>query len=161
MNLLQPKALVTSLSGIDLEGLWNQGKRGIILDLDNTITPWQQDVLTTEAELLIKSARAKGYRIHLLSNASNARAKRVADTLEIGFTAPGYKPFSQGYKQALQKLGLPGEQVIAIGDQVFTDVWGGNRAGCYTVLVTPLQSKEFIGTKITRLLERLVRRKIL
>jgi len=158
MSLLQPNAVVTSLAGIDLEGLWNKGKRGIILDLDNTITPWHKDVLTTEAEALIAAARRRSYKIHLLSNASHARTKRVAAKLEIDFTAPGYKPFRRGYRLALQKLDLPGEQVIAVGDQIFTDVWGGNKAGCYTVLVTPLAKKEFIGTKLMRLLELLVGR---
>jgi len=158
MSLLHPNAVVTSLSGIDLEDLWKKGKRGIILDLDNTITPWHQDVLTQEAKDLVAQARALSFKIYLLSNASHARTKRVAEQLAVGFTAPGFKPLLRGYKIALQKMGLPAEQVIVIGDQIFTDVWGGNRAGCYTILVTPLEKTEFIGTKLMRLLELLIGR---
>ena len=158
MTFLRPDAVVTSLASIDLETLWHKGKRGIILDLDNTITPWRQDTLTVEAEDLIAKARSMSYKIHLLSNASGKRTKRVALQIDVGYTAPGFKPFQGGYNRALKQLALSAEQVIAIGDQIFTDIWGGNRAGCYTILVTPVERTEFIGTKFMRLLELIIGR---
>lgn len=161
MTLLHPNAVVTSLNDIDLETFWNKGIRGIILDLDNTITPWRQDILTADAQTLIAKAHSLSYKIHLLSNASKSRTKRVATRLQVGYTAPGFKPFRRGYNKALKQLQLSADQVIVIGDQVFTDVWGGNRAGCYTILVTPLERTEFIGTKLMRLLELIIGRQTL
>lgn len=158
MSNLHPDIVVTSLSVIDLEDLWGRGKRGIILDLDNTITPWRQDSLTDDARGLIDKAHAMSYKIYLLSNASKDRAKRAAEKLNVGFTAPGFKPLRWGYRKALRYMGLSPDQVIVIGDQMFTDIWGGNRSGCYTVLVSPLDSTEFIGTKIMRVLELIVGR---
>jgi len=154
--LLRANETINSLAEIDLKEHWQQGKRGIILDLDNTITPWQQDALTEEALNFIARARTINYKIHILSNASYQRTKKVAERLAVGFTAPGFKPILRGYCRALRELSISASQVIVIGDQIFTDILGGNRAGCYTILVAPLAKREFAGTKIMRFLERLI-----
>lgn len=158
MTLLKADAEVAFLSEIKLEELWDKGKRGIILDLDNTITPWHQNKITAEAQAMIDKARSLSFKIHLLSNASFSRTRKVAAQLGIGCTAPGYKPFRRGFRLALKEMGLRAEQVVVIGDQIFTDIWGGNRSGCYTILVNPLERKEFFGTRIMRLMELIIGR---
>lgn len=158
MSQLQPDLVVNNLREIELIKMWESGKRGIILDLDNTITPWHKNELTTEAVQLIDQARTLGYQLYLLSNATFRRTELVARELGVSFTAPGLKPLTRGYRKAMQELKLTPEQVIVIGDQIFTDIWGGNRAGCYTILVTPLENREFIVTRLMRRLERLIGR---
>lgn len=152
-NLLEPDETVPSLSAIDLNKLRLQGFRGIILDLDNTSTPWNQDIFTTEALVFIKMAQELNFRLCLLSNTTYKRGKRMAELLGLPFIAPALKPRKKPFLRALEKLNTQNGESLVIGDQIFTDILGGNRAGCYTIQVDPLAKKEFMGTKFLRLME--------
>ncbi len=70
------------------------------------------------------------------------------------------KPSRRAFLQALDLLGSRPEQAAMIGDQVFTDVLGGNRLGLYTILVVPLCRREFLGTRVLRLVERVILRNL-
>ena len=48
------------------------------------------------------------------------------------------KPRAYGYRLASEEMQLPMECIAAIGDQVFTDVWGARRSGCFAILTKPL-----------------------
>lgn len=153
---VRPKLISGALSEIDLLALWEEGIRGLIIDLDNTISPWHQNMVTPEADLFIKAALQHGYQVSILSNSSYKRTKEIADVYSIAFIAPAYKPAKYAYAKAFSSMGLRGKEVAVIGDQIFTDIIGGNRMGCYTILVPPLLKKEFIWTKFMRRLEKLV-----
>lgn len=156
---LKPSLAVSSLADIDLKRLWDEGKRGIVLDLDNTIAPWQQNSLTDQARDFIKKALNLGYRICLISNASRTRTGMIAGRYGIPFVAPAFKPLKRPFLLAMEKMGLTKDQIIVVGDQLFTDVWGGNRANFYTILTPPLDRKEFLWTRIMRIAETLAGRK--
>lgn len=153
---IKPKLMSGALGEIDLLMLWAEGIRGLIIDLDNTISPWHQNMVTPEADLFIKAALQHGYQVAILSNSSYQRTKEIADVYGLAFIAPAYKPAKYAYAKAFSAMGLQGKEVAVIGDQIFTDIIGGNRMGCYTILVPPLFKKEFIWTKFMRRLEKLV-----
>ncbi|MDX9873209.1 MAG: YqeG family HAD IIIA-type phosphatase [Clostridia bacterium] len=155
-GLIKPRQYVAELKQISLADLEQQGIQGLIIDLDNTICPWRQNTVIPEADTLIKDALARSYKICLLSNSSALRTRAVADAYGVPFVAPAYKPSRYAFKKAAAGMGLPPNAVAVVGDQLFTDVLGGNRAGCYTILVRPLNDKEFIWTRFMRLLERIV-----
>ena len=77
---------------------------------------------------------------------------------ELGVIAAprGGKPSNRAFQSALNVLNAASSNTLVIGDQIFTDILGGNRAGLYTILVDPIDDKEFIGTRLTRLMERLI-----
>ncbi|QNB45503.1 YqeG family HAD IIIA-type phosphatase [Thermanaerosceptrum fracticalcis] len=159
MRYFQPAEISGCLASINLKKLWDMGKRGIILDLDNTITPWRTEEITAEADTFIRSALNLGFSLCLLSNATRSRAKKIADFYQLPFLAPALKPCPLSFKIALKILQLPSAQVVVVGDQIFTDILGGNLVKCYTILVPPLLNKEFIGTRFMRFLERKVMRR--
>ena len=154
MPYFQPSEIAGGIDSINLSKLWNMGKRGIILDLDNTIIPWHSEEIVGEADRFIKSALDRGFSLCFLSNATKSRAKKVADFYQIPYLAPALKPWPVSFKKALKILKLPSTQVVVVGDQIFTDILGGNLVKCYTILVPPLLKKEFIGTRLMRFLER-------
>lgn len=156
---LKPDLTISSLDEISLQALWEIGIRGLIFDLDNTITPWRQDEITREARSLIEEALLLNFEVAILSNATRKRTEKIAGSLKLPFLAPAWKPRRGPYTKLLKGMRLSGRQAAVIGDQLFTDVLGGNRAGCYTILVNPLEKKEFFGTKIARFLERLLGRR--
>jgi len=157
IRYLRPKRQLNSLKEIDLARFWKQGKRGLVLDLDNTISPWREEEVTPEADSLIREALRLNYKVCLLSNASSRRVETIARQYNIPFVAPALKPLKKPYRKAMALMNLRSEEVIAVGDQIFTDVLGGNRSGCYTVLVPPLKKKEFVWTRLMRAVESLVR----
>ncbi len=138
---LRPTQIVKRVAEIDLEALWQQGVRGLILDLDNTLVPWNGEDLTPEIRQWLEAARERGMRACIVSNAfKGRRVKRVAEALGLGCVVRAGKPFSGAFRRGLQLLGTTAAETCAIGDQVFTDMLGANRLGLVTVLVTPLES---------------------
>jgi len=154
-KLLRPNLIVNSLHDIELDGLKKIGIRGVIFDLDNTIIPWNSPDMQPEITEWINGLLAEGFKICLLSNNMTQRVQTIAAIFGVPYVPKAYKPAKTGFRRAMAKMRLTSNQVAVVGDQLFTDVLGGNRLGLFTVWVKPLSSKEFIGTKITRKLESL------
>ncbi|MEN6567059.1 MAG: YqeG family HAD IIIA-type phosphatase [Veillonellales bacterium] len=154
-KLLCPQLVLNALSDINLEELEKIGIKGIIFDLDNTIIPWDQPAMQPDIIQWLKGLAARGFKIGLVSNNRHQRVKEIAAQFAIPFAARAYKPAKTGFRQVASQMELTSNQVAVVGDQLFTDILGGNRLGLYTIWVAPLSSKEFIGTKITRQLEKL------
>ena len=154
-NLLCPKIIVKTLYDIEMNELQHQGIRGIIFDLDNTIIPWDSPTMSPEIIQWLNALLTQGFKICLVSNNMGKRVERIAEIFGIPFVSRAYKPAKSGFRQAMAQMELTKQQVAVVGDQLFTDILGGNRLGLYTIWVTPLSATEFVGTKITRQLEKL------
>jgi HAD superfamily phosphatase (TIGR01668 family) len=157
---LTPDEFVESVEQIDLARLRTRGFRGLLLDLDNTLVPWMTYDVSPEVEGWLREAQSAGFGLCIVSNTRRGgRLAKIAGRLGLPFVGSGFlgmKPGRRSFFEAMRLLGLgPGECVV-VGDQLFTDVWGGNRSGMYTIKVTPRATREFFGTKITRMLERAV-----
>ncbi|HAA89344.1 MAG: HAD-superfamily phosphatase subfamily IIIA [Thermoanaerobacterales bacterium 50_218] len=155
-NLLQPKKIYQSVFEIPFEDLQKSRIRGVIVDLDNTLTEWQNPELSQEAVDWLVKLREAGFQVCLVSNNSPRRVEEVAGKLGLPFVARAQKPRRKSFRRALEIMKTRPEETAVIGDQVFTDVLGGNRLGMYTILVPPISKKEFIGTRLVRIIERLV-----
>jgi uncharacterized protein len=154
-RLFCPNLMVESLHDINFDELQEAGARGIIFDLDNTIIPWDSTDMCPAISQLLREVLAKGLKISIVSNNWHSRVKEIALQLDLPFVSRAYKPAKTGFRRALAAMELePGEAVV-IGDQLFTDVLGGNRLGLKTIWVKPLTSREFIGTRIHRRFEKL------
>ncbi|MCS7310224.1 MAG: YqeG family HAD IIIA-type phosphatase, partial [Armatimonadetes bacterium] len=134
-----------------------QGIRAALLDLDNTLVPWQRVDIPREVRQWVEAMKRAGLRLCVVSNTRRRRRlEALAKRLGIDYVPRAFKPRRFGLRQALQQLQVSPEQAVMIGDQLFTDVWGGNRMGVRTILVLPLARREFIGTKVTRFVERIL-----
>jgi len=157
-NLLGPDERYGKITDINLGELWEKGIRGLILDLDNTIVPWGEDTPKEEVIEFVERAKEKGYKLALISNAQPHRVEKCGKILGISGIGYAKKPLPFSLKKAQKNLlRLPPSQVAIIGDQIFTDILGGNLLGFYTVLVEPITKRDFIGTKLFRLLEQVLR----
>ncbi|MBE3577090.1 MAG: YqeG family HAD IIIA-type phosphatase [Limnochordales bacterium] len=156
MRWLTPDLTVAAVPQIDPKKLWQEGRRGIILDIDNTITPWQADEPLPEVVEWVARAKQLGFRICLVSNAPARRVRHFARRLGVDHVLGGRKPGRRPFVAAGKLLGLSSEQVVVVGDQLFTDVVGGKRMGFYTILVDPISSREFCATRLSRRLEAVI-----
>jgi hypothetical protein len=152
-----PDEVVSSVTDIDPTTLVQQGIRAVLLDLDNTLVPWQRMDVPEVIRHWVEAMKQTGLRLCLVSNTRRRRRLEViSKDLGIAYVPKAFKPRRYGLRQALEQLGTAPQQAVMIGDQIFTDVWGGNRMGMRTILVLPMARREFIGTKVSRLLERIL-----
>jgi len=153
--VLYPCEYVESTYKIDFEKLYNQGYRGVIFDIDNTLVPHGAPA-DERAISLFKELKALGFNCMLLSNNKEPRVKMFNDAVEVSYIHKAGKPKPSAYKNAMLKLGTTKDNTIFVGDQIFTDICGANLAGIRTVLVKPIHPKEEIQIVLKRYLEKIV-----
>ena len=154
MPFLKPDLIVESLRDIDIAHCYAIGIRCFLLDLDNTIAPWHSPEISGVATELIRKSKEACITVVLFSNSTEERTRKAAWSAGISYYAAAKKPFPFRYRQVMRELSYRPEEIMTIGDQLFTDVLGGNLSGCRTLLVSPLSEKEFTGTRLLRFLER-------
>lgn len=149
-----------SIYEIPIPTLKNKGIRGLLIDLDNTLAPWNDCNMAQEVIDWFNKLKAEGIKACILSNNTKTeRVSVVAEALGIMFVSQAAKPSRRGYQMGIEALALPPAEIAVIGDQVFTDVFGGNRMGMITILVHPMCDQEYTGTKVLRFMERITGRK--
>lgn len=151
---LIPDAWAPAITALEPEALVRQGFRGLIVDLDNTLTGWNKDFAAPAVEGWLRRARAQGLGVCILSNNGAARVRAFADPAGLPSVAHAGKPRRAGYRRALALLGTSADETAVIGDQLWTDVLGARRMNMYAVLVQPVAPREFFGTRSLRWLER-------
>lgn len=156
LKKLCPKYQAKSILELDLEELERAGIKGIIFDLDNTLVEWKKDTLSSEVIDLISRFKDKGFKICILSNALEHRVEAVAQILNVPYVSRAVKPRKTPFRKALEIMGTNPEETAIVGDQLFTDILGGNRMDLYTIWTPPLSSTEFVSTKAVRHIERMV-----
>lgn len=156
MSRFYPDDYVSSIYKIDFDELYNKGFRGALFDVDNTLVPF--DLLEAPEELIafFKSLQDKGFEVGLVSNNTTNRVAALNEKLGLEMMPNAMKPFTFKLRKILSTLKVPHEKAVFVGDQLFTDVWVGNRLGLYTILVEPIQQKEQLITKVKRGTEKLV-----
>lgn len=154
-----PHRLAHRIEDIDLDALAAEGYRGLILDLDNTLTLWQSEELPPAVSAWVDRAKQR-FRVCLLSNAVRGnRVHRLAERLGVPCVhglGPWGKPWSRAYRCALAETGTAPAETAMIGDQLFTDICGARRMGMLAILVEPRGKREFLLTTLNRRLARWV-----
>lgn len=157
MALCPERYCPNGVTEIDARQLRAEGAQAVLLDLDNTLVGWHRRDVPAAVVEWIESLKAAGLKLCLVSNTRyGERLRTLASELEIPFVRRAWKPRRRGFREALAELGVAPEDAVMVGDQVFTDVWGGNRMGMRTILVRPMYRREFLGTKISRAVERVL-----
>jgi HAD superfamily phosphatase (TIGR01668 family) len=158
MGLLTPQRYVTDVCAIDLDGLWAAGKRGLLLDRDNTLVPRDTHVIDPDAAAWVARARELGFAVCLVSNNWAKNVRPDAEALGAALVSRAAKPLPFALLHALRKIGVTRGEAVLVGDQLFTDVLGGNLAGIETVLVEPQTTVDLAHTLVLRKLEARVLR---
>ncbi len=156
MERFYPDEYVESAYGIDYEGLYARGVRGLLYDIDNTLVPHGAPADDRARELFCRLHRL-GFSVMLLSNNKEPRVKSFAEQVGFcGYLCRAGKPSPRGYREAMQRMGCDGASTVFIGDQLFTDVWGAKNAGIWSILVKPIHPREEIQIVVKRFFERIV-----
>lgn len=153
---LIPAQTVHSIYDIDLQQFWNKGICGIITDLDNTLVGPRAPLATPELIRWLEHVKLLGFQLVIVSNNNHLRVSAFADPLSLPYVPKARKPLNASFRRALNIMKLSEKETLVIGDQLLTDVLGGNRMGLHTILVDPISLKdEGFPTKINRALAKM------
>ncbi|MGI6604298.1 MAG: YqeG family HAD IIIA-type phosphatase [bacterium] len=166
LDLVSPDMYLDTVHDLPLDELAERGIKGLIFDLDNTLLHWNVCQVDNQIQSLLARLRERGFRSCLLSNNRKDRVEVVAQVMGLPAIPKAGKPRRRAFRQALDILQTKALETAVVGDQLFTDILGGNRLGLLTILVVPLSHHEFIGTRVVRCIERsvlnlLLRRKLI
>ena len=155
-NFLLPDEFVNSIFDITPEYLKSKGIRGIITDLDNTLVEWDRPHSTEELVAWLKLHSDAGIKVIIASNNNEQRVKAFAEPIGLPYIFRAKKPLGKAYKNAMAQLNLKNSEVIMVGDQLLTDVFGAKRHKIYSFLVRPVAESDGFVTKFNRFVERRV-----
>lgn len=154
-NKFFPDDYVVSTYVIPFEKLYEEGYRGLIFDIDNTLVPHGAPA-DDRAKKLFARLKDIGFHCCLISNNQEPRVKMFNQEIQVDYIYNAHKPSTKNYKKAMQIMGTDTSDTIFVGDQLFTDVWGAKNAGIRNILVKPIHPKEEIQIVLKRYLERIV-----
>ena len=150
-----PGEYLDSAYVIDYAKLYEQGYRGIIFDIDNTLVPHGAPA-DKRAEKLFADLKKLGYQCCLLSNNKEPRVQMFNQKIQVHYICKAKKPHARNYQKAMEMMGTNTGNTFFVGDQIFTDIWGANLAGIRTFLVKPINPKEEIQIILKRYPEKIV-----
>ena len=152
---LYPTQDAESIYDINFADYHEKGYRAVLFDIDNTLAehgaPATQKVID-----FFNTLHTMGYETCLISNNKEPRVASFAGQVDSRYLYKAGKPSPEGYRKAMKICGTTKENTLFVGDQLFTDVWGANRAGVYSILVKPIHPKEEIQIILKRRLEWIV-----
>lgn len=165
MSLLTPTLLRKRITDVTPEDLRALGVKGVLLDVDNTLTTHYNPDLPAAIAAWLAAMQREGFRFTLVSNAKRRRVEPFAAKLGMSCTWLAAKPLPGGYWKAARRLGLSRKECVAVGDQIFTDTLGARLAGMRCIQLEPIElekQKPFLMFKRRReakILRRLRQRK--
>lgn len=152
--LFKITAAFRKASNITPQKLRELGIKGLILDLDNTLTTHDNPVPADGILEWLDCMKKNNIRLMIVSNNHPPRVKPFADMLGLDFVSEGRKPLTKGFREASQKMNLPKNQLAAVGDQIYTDVLGANLYGIKMLYVQPIEHEKTNFFKFKRKMEK-------
>ncbi len=156
MSALAPDLYYTHVTAIDAGELADRSIGHLLLDLDNTLLPRDSSEIAPPVREWLSGLAEHDITACLVSNNWHAHVHDVAADLGLPIVAKALKPFPAAFRRGLKVLGARAEATAVVGDQVFTDVLGGNLLGMTSILVAPLSASDLPHTLLLRRLERVV-----
>ena len=155
-----PNAYLKSVEDITIDFLNKNNIKALILDVDNTLIDYYKNLAESKKQWS-KKLQENGIILYILSNTNKEeKVKSVSEALNIPYEFFAKKPSKKGFIKIQKKINIKPENIGVVGDQIFTDVVGGNRCKMFTILVEPVDKKDYWYTAWKRPLERIIKRRI-
>ena len=142
-NPFLPTMIANRLTELSPQLLRQRNIQLVMLDFDNTIVPYTTNEPTEEMERWLRDMAASEFAMCVVSNSKKDRVKKFCARYGIDCITHANKPFSKGIRQCLERYGVPAENAILVGDQIYTDTLGGNLCGVQTLLVKAIHNHNF------------------
>lgn len=153
MSLFTPNLILENITEITLEMLQDLGIRGLVLDVDNTLTTFGNQEIAQEIAEWLDKMKQSGIPMMIASNNTKKRVMPFAQKVGLDYSSMSCKPLTRGLQIACKRFGLKPSEMAIVGDQIYTDIVGGNLKGFYTILVKPFQMETAWSMRLKRKLE--------
>ncbi|MCR5020396.1 MAG: YqeG family HAD IIIA-type phosphatase [Ruminococcus sp.] len=150
----KPTYVFDKVKDITPDFLKKKNIKGLLLDLDNTLTTHNNPIVPQSSLDWIELMKQNGIRLMIVSNNHAPRVSPFAEQLKIDFVCEGAKPLTIGYTKAIKRMGLEKREVAAVGDQIFTDILGSNLKGIRSLFVFPIKPEESLPFRFKRACEK-------
>ncbi len=154
LNNFVPKIMVDTIYDIDSNFLKKHNIKGVIYDVDNTLVGFKVQVPDERLLNHLFSLKKDGFKLFIISNNNKERVDKFNKELGFEYISRGLKPLKISFKKAARIMDLDYKEIAVVGDQIFTDVLGGNRLSMLTVMVNPIDLKETFLFKLKRKMEK-------
>lgn len=154
MALFLPNLILKDVTEVNPSLMEKYKIKALILDVDNTLTTHGSQHIQSEVLDWLSQMKKLGIPMMIVSNNTKERIHPFASRLGLDYVAMGCKPLTYGFSRAQKRFGFASNQIAVIGDQIYTDIVGGNLKGCFTILVSPFQLENNAFFKIKRKLEQ-------
>lgn len=155
-----PDIYQKSIYTINYDNLMLRGIKCLLFDLDNTIASITIKNPNKKMKELFDELKIKGFKVIIFSNSPKGRVKPFKEGLDVDSCPNARKPFKKKFLKVFEEFNVDVTEVAIIGDQLLTDIKGGNRVGITTILVNPIGTKERLSTKINRIYENRILKKL-
>lgn len=141
MEKLRPDIYKNKMSDINFERLKENGIKLLLIDMDNTVLKYKEPCIDVEVRKTIEDLK-NSFQILLFSNGSKHRVKQISETISVPYVSSAFKPCKRKFLKLFKEYKIEPCEVAIIGDQLLTDIKGGNRVGITTILLCPLSEEE-------------------
>ena len=157
---LQPNVYLSNVQEITIEFLMKNKIKALILDVDNTLIDYYKN-LSRDIVEWSKTLQGQGIKMYILSNTNKKeKVKNVAEKLKLPYEMFAHKPSKKGFLKIQKILKIDTNNIAVVGDQIFTDVIGGNRCDMFTILIDPVDKKDYWYTAWKRPIENKLKKKL-
>lgn len=154
MEKYMPDIYVKSIYYIDYDKLKERGIKCLLFDLDNTVAPLSLKKPNKKIKELFQKLKKMGYKLIIFSNSGKIRLKPFKEELEVDCAFNCKKPMKKKFNLILNEYHFSISEVAIIGDNIVTDILGGNKIGITTILVNPISNKDKLFAKPLRIYEK-------
>ncbi|MBQ9902081.1 MAG: YqeG family HAD IIIA-type phosphatase [Clostridia bacterium] len=156
MALFKPDMRISKMIDITPEMLHSLGIRALLLDIDNTMTTHNNPVPADGVREWLEEMKSQGFMLMVVSNNNGERVRKFSQLLGLYFEGSAKKPLPVGFRRACTRLGIQPKEAAVIGDQIFTDIMGGNLLGACTIMTEVYEPEPMFFFKIKRACERFI-----
>ena len=153
-SIFYPKVMVNSILDISFDKLLKNNIKGLILDIDNTLVGHGIKEADERVVRWVEDVKNAGIKVCIVSNNTEDRVIKFNERLNVMAVHRAAKPRKSAFLKAAKMMGFALEETGVVGDQIFTDIWGGNRLNMFTILVKPIGKDEPYYIKLKRILEK-------
>ena len=154
MDFFTPTYMFAHYYEITPEFLLERGIQGLLIDIDNTLAPYEQPDPDDRIREWFDRLKEHGIKAALVSNNHAPRVERFNRTLGLLAYADSGKPSKKTLIRAMDALGVRREETAMLGDQLLTDSFAGKHIGLRAIIVPPIKDKTNLFFRFKRLCER-------
>ena len=152
--LFTPDYIFEKFTDITPEFLQSIGIKALVIDIDNTLAPYEQDLPDDKTINWFSALNDANIKAALISNNSSERVELYNSLLGLPAFPDAKKPSTKAILTALEQMGVSTDEAAGLGDQLLTDAWAVHKLDMISLIVPPIKDKKTFFFRFKRWLEK-------